>query len=198
MSILRLFSQKEPAELVSGNTVKVAEPVEGQPASEAPINTGNNEEAKTQDGVKADSDDRFITIMWGTGEPIDVIYNFIHKNLEDKGYNDALANSNISYMNDEVEIIREDLKMLFRRITLRYNDLCTKMDVNIQVADEAFLSTTVAELKARKRIYTEHLDEIKEMEEMLDNNDPKVQNMIKTYRRGFLKGIAAKTAAFIN
>lgn len=198
MSILRLFSQKEPAELVSGNTVKVAEPVEGQPASEAPINTGNNEEAKTQDGVKADSDDRFITIMWGTGEPIDVIYNFIHKNLEDKGYNDALDDSNISYMNDEVEIIREDLKMLFRRITLRYNDLCTKMDVNIQVADEAFLSTTVAELKARKRIYTEHLDEIKEMEEMLDNDDPKVQNMIKTYRRGFLKGIAAKIAAFIN
>lgn len=198
MSILRLFSQKEPAELISGNTVKVAEPVEGQPANEVPINSGANEEAKNQDAVKADSDDRYITIKWGTGEPIDVIYNFIHKNLEDKGYNDALVNSNISYLNGEIDIINDDLKMLFRRIALRYKELCTEIDVNIEAAEAAFLSTTVAELNARKRIYTEHLDEIKEMEGMLENEDPRVQNMVKTYRRGFSRGIAAKTAAFIN
>lgn len=139
MSILRLFSQKEPAELISGNTVKVAEPVEGQPANEVPINSGANEEAKNQDAVKADSDDRYITIKWGTGEPIDVIYNFIHKNLEDKGYNDALVNSNISYMNGEIDIINNDLKMLFRRIALRYKGLCTEIDVNIEAAEAAFL-----------------------------------------------------------
>lgn len=198
MSILKLFGQKEPAELISGNTVKVAEPIEGQPANEVQNSSSTNEEMASKEAAKYSSDDRYITIKWGTGEPIDVIYNFIHKNQEEKGYNDALVNSNISYMNGEIDIINNDLKMLFRRITLRYNDLCIKMDVNIQVADEAFLSTTVAELKARKRIYTEHLEEIKVMEKMLENDDPRVQNMVKTYRRGFSRGIAAKTTAFIN
>ena len=33
---------------------------------------------------------------------------------------------------------------------------------------------------------------------MLDADDPKMTTMIETYRRGFNKGIAAQTAAFIN
>ena len=39
---------------------------------------------------------------------------------------------------------------------------------------------------------------MEEMEKMLDADDPKMTTMIETYRRGFNKGIAAQTAAFIN
>ena len=62
-----------------------------------------------------------VTIKWGTGMPIDVIYNYIHKNFEDDGYQDALVNQDIAYRDTRISIIRNDLEMLFNRIKLCYN-----------------------------------------------------------------------------
>ena len=44
----------------------------------------------------------------------------------------------------------------------------------------------------------EHLAEIKEMQGLLEANDPKMTTMIESYRRGFLKGIAATSVDFIS
>ena len=34
-----------------------------------------------------------VTITYGTGKPIDLIYNFLKDDYESKGYDDALTNS---------------------------------------------------------------------------------------------------------
>ena len=44
-----------------------------------------------------ESKNDLITIVWGTGMPIDVIFNFIEKDFEEIGYKDALVNSDIKY-----------------------------------------------------------------------------------------------------
>ena len=198
MSIFNLFGRKDHQTDVSGNVLEIASPNAATneepvlPASEPTIENEKKEKKENGDGSK------YITITWGTGQPIDIIFSFIHKNREEEGYQDALINSDLSYMKAKEEIIRNDLKMLFKRISIRYKDNILVLDVQKAKAEAAFISSSVAILQARREIYVEHLAEIEEMEKMLDADDPKMTTMIETYRRGFNKGIAAQTAAFIN
>lgn len=198
MSIFNFFGRKDHQTDDSGNVMEIASPNAGSneepglPASEPTIENENKEERGNGDESK------YITITWGTGQPIDVIFSFIHKNREEEGYQDALINSDLSYMKAKEEIIRNELKMLFKRISIRYKDNILVLDVQKAKAEAAFISSSVAILQARREIYVEHLAEIEEMEKMLDADDPKMTTMIETYRRGFNKGIAAQTAAFIN
>lgn len=198
MSIFNLFGRKDHQTDVSGNVLEIASPNAATneepvlPASEPTIENEKKGKKENGDGSK------YITITWGTGQPIDVIFSFIHKNREEEGYQDALINSDLSYMKAKEEIIRNELKMLFKRISIRYKDNILVLDVQKAKAEAAFISSSVAILQARREIYVEHLAEIEEMEKMLDADDPKMTTMIETYRRGFNKGIVAQTAAFIN
>ena len=198
MSIFNIFGRKDHQTDVSSNVLEIASPNAATneepvlPASEPTIENEKKEKKENGDGSK------YITITWGTGQPIDVIFSFIHKNREEEGYQDALINSDLSYMKAKEEIIRNELKMLFKRISIRYKDNILVLDVQKAKAEAAFISSSVAILQARREIYVEHLAEIEEMEKMLDADDPKMTTMIETYRRGFNKGIAAQTAAFIH
>ena len=37
--------------------------------------------------------DKPMTISYATGWPIDIIYGYLHKNYEEKGFNDAMVKS---------------------------------------------------------------------------------------------------------
>ena len=130
--------------------------------------------------------------------PIDVIFNFIHKNFEEEGFQDALVNSEVKYCETREEIIRNDLKMLFERISLKYKRDIREVKVRIENARMAFAMNCVSQLESLNQTYEEHLAKIEEMEQMLNNDDPKVTNMIESYRRGFQKGVAASVMNFIN
>ena len=68
--------------------------------------------------------------------PIDVIFAFIHRDFEEQGYQDALVNSDLRYREMKEGIIRNDLRMLFRRISLRYQSDIRMLDVQIKNAEE--------------------------------------------------------------
>lgn len=139
-----------------------------------------------------------ITITWGTGMPIDVIFNFIHKNFEENGFQDALVNCDITYRDAKERIIRNDLKMLFKRIILKYKSDIRVVNVKIENAHKALALAAAADMEVLRATYEEHLTEIQEMQSQLEANDPKMTTMIESYRRGFLKGIAANAVNFIN
>lgn len=189
MELLNLFGKmpKKEVELIDASTT-----MEGQ---------RNNSEKERLSGVKNDDDDthtnRQITITWGTGMPIDIIFNFIHKNFEEDGFQDALVNSDITYRDTKEKIIRNDLEMLFRRIILRYKNDIREIGVNIDNAQKAYALSAANRLQARKDTFEEHLVEISEMQEQLKANDPKMLTMIESYRRGFQKGITAVSMNFI-
>lgn len=166
------------------------EPVDTQEPdteSEAPNTEEKGEEKK-----------KVITITWGTGMPIDVIFNFIHKNFEEDGFQDALVNQDITYRETKEKIIRNDLEMLFKRIILRYKNDIRIIDVKIDNARNALALSAASNLEALRETYNEHLAEIRDMQELLKNNDPKMTTMIESYRRGFLKGITASSVNFID
>lgn len=169
-----------------------------------PMDVINSQESNTEseapeDGEKKDDGEKnLITITWGTGMPIDVIFNFIHKNFEEDGFQDALVNQDITYRDAKEKIIRNDLEMLFKRIVLRYKNDIRVVDVKIDNARKAMALSAASDLEALRETYDEHLAEIREMQDLLDANDPKMTTMIESYRRGFLKGIAATSTNFIS
>ena len=77
MKILNLFSSKKVA---NSDVVPV----------NADITDNDQDSAMTADHPEKEKKSNIVTIKWGTGMPIDVIYNYIHKNFEDDGYQDAL------------------------------------------------------------------------------------------------------------
>ena len=156
-----------------------------------------NDEVSPMEETKDEDKKDLITITWGTGMPIDVIFNFIHKNFEEEGFQDALVNSDITYRDTKVKIIRYDLEMLFTRITLRYKTDIRMVESKMNNAREAFALGVVAKLDSLKHTYEEHLAEIEDMKELLDADDPKMTTMIESYRRGFMKGVTAATLNFI-
>ena len=157
----------------------------------------NEEEQIPMEETKDEEKKNLITITWGTGMPIDVIFNFIHKNLEEEGFQDALVNSDITYRDTKIKIIRYNLEMLFTRITLRYKSDIRMVDSKMDNAQEAFALGAVAKLDSLKHTYEEHLAEIENMKELLDADDPQMTTMIESYRRGFMKGVTAATLNFI-
>lgn len=156
-----------------------------------------NEIDAPEEPADADEKKNLITITWGTGMPIDVIFNFIHKNFEEEGFQDALVNSDVTYRDTKEKIIRNDLEMLFTRITLRYKSDIRMVEFKMNNAREAFAFGAFNKLETLKHTYEEHLAEIENMKELLDADDPKMTTMIESYRRGFMKGVTAATLNFI-
>lgn len=156
-----------------------------------------NEEDTVGDQEKKD-EKHLITITWGTGMPIDVIFNFIHKNFEEEGFQDAMVNSDINYRDAKVQIIRNDLEMLIKRITLRYRRDIREINVKVDNAMKALALDAANRLRAHRETFEEHLVEINNMQELLRANDPKMTTMIESYKRGFQKGVSAASINFIN
>lgn len=184
MKLVNLFGSKKVA---NSDVIPMVIPESEMVASE-----------DTHEDSKKDDEKRMITISWGTGMPIDIIFNFIHKNFEEEGFQDALVNCDITYRDAKEKIIRNDLEMLFKRIILKYKSDIRIVNVKIENAHKALALAAAADMEALRSTYEEHLTEIQEMQSQLDSNDPKMTTMIESYRRGFLKGIAANTVNFIN
>ena len=188
MALFNLFNDKKVAN--SDVDMTPVEINEGQDANSENENTV--EAPKEENGKK-----NLITITWGTGMPIGVIFNFIHKNFEEEGFQDALVNSDIAYRDIREKIIRNDLEMLFKRIILRYKRDVRELEFKIDNARKAYALSAAAQLDSLKQTYEEHLSEIEEMQDLLLIDDPKMTTMIESYRRGFLKGITAATHSYI-
>ena len=157
----------------------------------------NNEIDAPEEPTDADEKKNLITITWGTGMPIDVIFNYIHKNFEEEGFQDALINQDVAYRDTKEKIIRNNLEMLFTRIMLRYKSDIRIVEFKIDNARKAYALAAASRLDSLKQTYEEHLNEIENMKELLDANDPKMTNMIESYNRGFMKGITASAMNFI-
>lgn len=176
MSLFDIFRKKTPAD--GPDAVAIPTPTELTPEATSPQR-------------------EVVTIHYGTNMPIDAIYAFIGHDYEQDGYQDALVNSNAEYCKAKENIILNELRLLFRRIQLRYNGEIRGIDVRIENSRALFDMTTVSTLESRKQTCEEHIAEINRMVEKLEAKSPEMMTMIESYRRGFTKGCAAQTATFL-
>ena len=137
-------------------------------------------------------------VAYGTGFAIDLIYGFLRRDFEQKGFDDAMVNPESSYKESGMLLVKNELKQLFEQVRLRYRGDLRQLQVQIDNMQKQGLPYQAANLLARKDIFNEHMAKVNDMEEKLENADPSMMTPIYTYERGFLKGLAAKSDLILN
>jgi len=132
-----------------------------------------------------------VTITYGTGKAIDLIYNFLKDDYESKGYDDALTNPDTSYKEMNKAMIKSSLEVKFKQVRRRYDDDLHTIDFHINSRKEAGLIELVKELETKKEILLQHVKELNTMEQDFMNEAPYMMGMLYSYERGFLSGLAA-------
>ena len=132
-----------------------------------------------------------VTITYGTGKAIDLIYNFLKDDYESKGYDDALTNPDSSYKEMNKAMIKSSLEVKFKQVRRRYQDDLRTIDFHINSRKEAGLIELVKELETKKEILLQHVKELNTMEQDFIDEVPYMMGMLFSYERGFLRGLAA-------
>ncbi len=141
------------------------------------------------DGKVANSD--LVLIKYVTGMPIDMIYHMLEEDNESKGYEDALANPDISYKEMNLSIIRNRLELKFQQVLLSYENDLQNIEFHINSRAEAGLVDVVRVMKIKKNTMQEHVNRIKQMEQDFQNKVAYTCSMLLSYEKGFQKGLAA-------
>lgn len=153
-------------------------------------------ESEPEENKPVKSHTMYVNTM--TGYPIDVIYSYIREDFEKRGYDDAMANGNASYMKTGKEQIENELRTLFKQITRKYRDEIVRFGPMIANTKALLMTEMASQLESRMNIYSEHIAEIENMKKLLDEHDPEIIKMTQSYERGFTRGITAITSTLLN
>lgn len=131
-----------------------------------------------------------MTISYATGWPIDVVYGYLHKNYEDKGFQDAMLKSDLAFKDINMRLITNKILMVFREINLNYDVMKQDLQVRIDNCNAAGLLTTVAQLEKNMQLIDVHKKELADLEVDFRNNANEASIPLQSYECGFLRGIA--------
>lgn len=122
---------------------------------------------------------------------IDLLFQFLDKNFEEMGYNDALRNPDSSHMEQNVEALKNQLQRVLRKVKTYYEDFMKEADFHIESRSRNGMVDTVEELKMKKEIAESHFEKVNQIEMDAKNNTGDSQGIIISYMRGFKNGFAA-------
>lgn len=161
------------------------------PAEEEPENEVSQEtEASNIEEAKAPAANS-LKVSYATGWPIDLIYGYLHKNYEEKGYADAMLNSNLTFRDMNMSIIRNKVLMIFREVNLKYDGMKRELETRIGTCNAAGLLTSVAELEKQMAVINAHKEELSRLEMDFRNNANEASVPLMSYECGFLRGVSA-------
>lgn len=161
-------------------------PSEEEPETEVSQET---ESSNIQEANTATSNS--LKVSYATGWPIDLIYGYLHKNYEEKGYADAMLNSNLTFRDMNMSIIRNKVLMIFREVNLKYDGMKRELETRIGTCNAAGLLTSVAELEKQMAIINAHKEELSRLEMDFRNNANEASVPLMSYECGFLRGVSA-------
>lgn len=181
MALFNFFKKKSESPNLS-----LILPTEEEPENEVSQETesSNIEEAKAP-AVNS------LKVSYATGWPIDLIYGYLHKNYEEKGYADAMLNSNLTFRDMNMSIIRNKVLMIFREVNLKYDGMKRELETRIGTCNAAGLLTSVAELEKQMAVINAHKEELSRLEMDFRNNANEASVPLMSYECGFLRGVSA-------
>ena len=148
-------------------------------------------EQSSNESIVDKKNDSTIMIKYGTDMPIDIIYSFLKTDYEEKGFEDALTNPDVSYKEMNMSMIKSKLEVKFRQVKLKYQNELRLVDFHINSRKEAGLIEIVKQLEAKKEVLLQHMDELQQMENDFENKALYMIGMLVSYEKGFNKGLAA-------
>lgn len=131
-----------------------------------------------------------LTVSYATGWPIDVIYGYLHKNYEEKGFNDAMIKSDLAFRDINMNIIRNKILMVFREVNLNYDVMRRDIETRMETCSAAGLLTTLSDLGNQASIISAHKAELEKLEQDFRSNANEASVPLQSYDCGFLRGIA--------
>ena len=180
MSILNFWNKKKE----NSSAMIATLPVTNQSTSAA-------EEVETDQATPdAPTEKKTLTVSYATGWPIDVVYGYLHKNNEEKGFNDAMVKSDLTFRDMNMNIIKNKILMVFREINLNYDVMKRDLEIRMETCNAAGLISTVAEMDKTMSTINAHKDELQRLENDFRNNENEGAIPLQSYECGFLRGIA--------
>lgn len=122
---------------------------------------------------------------------INVLFLFLEKNHEGKGYDDALINPDNTHLEQNVEALKNELERTIKKQKIFYQDFIREINFHITTRSRSGMVDTVEELTVKKETAENHIKQILEIENDLNNKYGIAQGVILSYTRGFRNGLAA-------
>ena len=122
---------------------------------------------------------------------LDQLYRFLDRNLESKGYDDALINPDSYHLQQNIDALSKELMRTIQRVKVFYEDFIREINFHIESRSRSGMVDTVEELKMKKETAESHIDKVHLLEAAALNNEGDSQGIIISYTRGFRNGLAA-------
>lgn len=122
---------------------------------------------------------------------IHMLYEFLDKNYESKGYNDALINPDITHLDQNITALKNDLERAILKLKTFYEDFIRQINFHISSRSRSGMVDTVEELTVKKEIAESHIKQVFEIEELAKQNQGVGYGIVISYTRGFKNGLAA-------
>lgn len=135
------------------------------------------------------SENKPLTVSYATGWPINIIYGYLHKNYEEKGFADSMIKGDLAFRDMNMSIIKNKILMVFREINLNYDVMKRDVETRMDTCCAAGLISTMTELENQMSIITTHKQELEQLEREFKADD-QVSVPLQSYNCGFLRGVA--------
>jgi hypothetical protein len=122
---------------------------------------------------------------------INVLYAFMDRNHEVKGYDDALVNPDASHLTQNLEALKNELIRTLNKVKTYYEDFIHETDFHIQSRARSGMVDMVEELEMKKNIAMGHIQKVKTIESGTLNEEGDCKGILISYTRGFKNGLAA-------
>ena len=122
---------------------------------------------------------------------INVLYAFMDRNHEVKGYDDALLNPDASHLSQNLEALKNELIRTLKKVKTYYEDFIQETDFHIQSRSRSGMVDMVEELEMKKKIALDHIGKVKAIESDTSNEEGDCKGILISYTRGFKNGLAA-------
>ena len=122
---------------------------------------------------------------------INLLFQFLEKNYEKRGYEDALVNSDNTHLEQNISTLRNDLERTIRKVKTFYEDFIRETDFHISSRSRSGMIDTVEELNVKKGTAESHLRQVLDIEQEARENKGVAQGIVLSYTRGFRNGLAA-------
>lgn len=122
---------------------------------------------------------------------IALLFSFLDRNHEGKGYDDALLNPDSSHLNQNLEALKNELSRTINKVKTFYGDFIQETEYHITSRGRSGMVDMVEELEMKKNIALGHIEKVKAIEQSLAQENGECKGILISYTRGFKNGLAA-------
>jgi hypothetical protein len=120
-----------------------------------------------------------------------LLYIFLDRNHEAKGYDDALLNPDTSHLKQNLEALKNELVRTIGKVRIFYEDFIRETDFHILSRSRSGMVDIVEELEMKKKIALDHMKRVTEIEVNTEKEEGDCKGILLSYARGFKNGLSA-------